>query len=171
MDFDSLAAGRSMAVPVGVIVLDDSRDMVWVLTTSTSFMRTIVRPVHALPGRSLWMKKITERMLNGGGVTEMIRAFEIRSAIISWADHLRVRRSVRLADPKFRRKIFRKNLRPMRANQSTAMPPEDTPRELVARETIPTVPRPRSRLGKKPRRRSDLVLTLSHAPALLYSGE
>ena len=71
MDFDSLAAAGSMAGSGGVIVLDDSRDMVWVLNNINEFY------AHESCGQctpcregSLWMKKITERMLNGGGVTE-----------------------------------------------------------------------------------------------------
>src|SRR5207244_6796205 len=37
MDFDSLAAAGSMAGSGGVIVLDDSRDMVWVLNKINEF--------------------------------------------------------------------------------------------------------------------------------------
>ena len=40
MDFDSLAAAGSMAGSGGVIVLDDSRDMVWVLNNINNFTRT-----------------------------------------------------------------------------------------------------------------------------------
>ncbi len=71
MDFDSLAAAGSMAGSGGVIVLDDSRDMVWVLNNINEFY------AHESCGQctpcregALWMKKITERMLDGGGVTE-----------------------------------------------------------------------------------------------------
>src|SRR5437764_12635609 len=69
MDFDSLAAAGSMAGSGGVIVLDDSRNMVWVLNNINEFY------AHESCGQctpcregSLWMKKLTERMLNGGGV-------------------------------------------------------------------------------------------------------
>src|SRR3989475_2111557 len=71
MDFDSLAACGSMAGAGGVIVLDDSRDMVWALNNINKFY------AHESCGQctpcregSLWMKKITDRMLLGGGVTE-----------------------------------------------------------------------------------------------------
>ncbi len=71
MDFDSLAAAGSMAGSGGVIVLDDSRDMVWTLNNINEFY------AHESCGQctpcregSLWMKKITDRMLLGGGVTE-----------------------------------------------------------------------------------------------------
>src|SRR5437762_4938623 len=71
MDFDSLAAAGSMAGSGGVIVLDDSRDMVWTLNNINEFY------AHESCGQctpcregSLWMQKITDRMLLGGGVTE-----------------------------------------------------------------------------------------------------
>ena len=54
-----------------VIVLDDSREMVWALNNINEFY------AHESCGQctpcregSLWMKKITERMLLGGGVIE-----------------------------------------------------------------------------------------------------
>ncbi len=69
MDFDSLAACGSMAGSGGVIVMDDSRDMTWVLNNINTFY------AHESCGQctpcregSLWMKKITDRMLSGGGV-------------------------------------------------------------------------------------------------------
>ena len=71
MDFDSLAAAGSMAGSGGVIVMDDSRDMVWALNNINEFY------AHESCGQctpcregSLWMKKITDRMLLGGGVTQ-----------------------------------------------------------------------------------------------------
>ena len=69
IDFDSLAAAGSMAGSGGVIVMDDSRDMVWALNNINEFY------AHESCGQctpcregSLWMKKMTERMLHGGGV-------------------------------------------------------------------------------------------------------
>jgi len=69
IDFDSLAAAGSMAGSGGVIVMDDSRDMVWALNNINEFY------AHESCGQctpcregSLWMKKMTERMLYGGGV-------------------------------------------------------------------------------------------------------
>jgi len=67
-DFDSLAAAGSMAGSGGVIVLDDFRDMVWTLNNLNEFY------AHESCGQctpcregSLWMKKITDRMILGGG--------------------------------------------------------------------------------------------------------
>ncbi len=61
MDFDSLAAAGSMAGSGGVIVMDDSRDMVWALNNINEFY------AHESCGQctpcregSLWMKKMTE---------------------------------------------------------------------------------------------------------------
>src|SRR5260370_41199142 len=68
MDFDSLAAAGSMAGSGGVIVLDDSSDMVWALNNINEFY------AHESCGQctpcregSLWMSKMTGRMLQGGG--------------------------------------------------------------------------------------------------------
>ncbi|MBV9490693.1 MAG: NADH-quinone oxidoreductase subunit NuoF [Verrucomicrobia bacterium] len=69
MDFDSLAAAGSMAGSGGVIVMDDTRDMVWALNNINEFY------AHESCGQctpcregSLWMKKLTARILSGGGV-------------------------------------------------------------------------------------------------------
>jgi NADH-quinone oxidoreductase subunit F len=71
IDFDTLAAVGSMAGSGGVIVMDDTRDMVWALNNINEFY------AHESCGQctpcregSLWMKKITERMLHGGGVQQ-----------------------------------------------------------------------------------------------------
>ena len=71
MDFDNLAAVGSMAGSGGVIVMDDSRDMVWALNNINEFY------AHESCGQctpcregSLWMNKITTRLLDGGGFTD-----------------------------------------------------------------------------------------------------
>jgi NADH-quinone oxidoreductase subunit F len=71
IDFDTLAAAGSMAGSGGIIVMDDSRDMVWTLNNINEFY------AHESCGQctpcregSLWMKKITERMLHGGGTRQ-----------------------------------------------------------------------------------------------------
>src|SRR5437763_10035248 len=71
MDFDSLAACGSMAGSGGVIVMDDSRDMVWALNNINAFY------AHESCGQCTpcrecapWMKKITDGMLLGGGVVQ-----------------------------------------------------------------------------------------------------
>jgi NADH-quinone oxidoreductase subunit F len=69
IDFDTLAAVGSMAGSGGVIVMDDSRDMVWALNNINEFY------AHESCGQctpcregSLWMQKITARLLDGGGM-------------------------------------------------------------------------------------------------------
>ena len=68
MDFDTLAAAGSMAGSGGIIVMDDSRDMVECLANINTFY------AHESCGQctpcregSLWMKKITDRLMDGGG--------------------------------------------------------------------------------------------------------
>jgi NADH-quinone oxidoreductase subunit F len=69
MDFDTMAACGSMAGSGGVIVMDDSRDMVSCLNNLNHFY------AHESCGQctpcregSPWMRRITDRMLAGGGV-------------------------------------------------------------------------------------------------------
>ena len=69
MDFDTMAQCGSMAGSGGVIVMDDSRDMAWILNNINTFY------AHESCGQctpcregSLWMKKITDRMVAGSGV-------------------------------------------------------------------------------------------------------
>ena len=69
MDFDTLMACGSMAGSGGVIIMDDSRSMSWVLNNINNFY------AHESCGQctpcregSLWMKKITDRIEAGGGM-------------------------------------------------------------------------------------------------------
>lgn len=71
LDFDTLAAAGSMAGSGGIIVMDDSTDMVWALANINEFY------AHESCGQctpcregSLWMKKITRRMVEHGGRKE-----------------------------------------------------------------------------------------------------
>ena len=71
MDFDTLAACGSMAGSGGVIVMDDSRDMVWALNNINEFY------AHESCGQctpcregAQWMRKITDRIVAGGGTAK-----------------------------------------------------------------------------------------------------
>jgi NADH-quinone oxidoreductase subunit F len=71
IDFDSLSAVGTMAGSGGVIVMDDTRDMVWALNNINAFY------AHESCGQctpcregSLWMQKITDRMVEGLGVEQ-----------------------------------------------------------------------------------------------------
>lgn len=66
MDFDTMAACGSMAGSGGVIIMDDSRNMAWVINNLNNFY------AHESCGQctpcregSLWMKKISDRIVAG----------------------------------------------------------------------------------------------------------
>jgi NADH-quinone oxidoreductase subunit F len=77
MDFDTLAACGSMAGSGGVIVIDDSRKISWVLNNLNSFY------AHESCGQctpcregSMWMKKITDRLVTGDASPKDIETLE-----------------------------------------------------------------------------------------------
>jgi NADH-quinone oxidoreductase subunit F len=77
MDFDSLAACGSMAGSGGVIVLDDTRRMSWVLNNINAFY------AHESCGQctpcregSTWMKKISDRLVEGKATPKDIETLE-----------------------------------------------------------------------------------------------
>ena len=139
MDFDSLTAAGSMAGSGGVIVLDDSRDMVWTLNNINEFY------AHESCGQctpcregALWMKKITERMLNGGGVVEDPRTLK------TIGDNIAGRTICAFGEAcawptqsfveKFRDEFASRAAKPV----PPPLPPEYISEELTGRETIPT---------------------------------
>ena len=71
MDAGSLAAVGTMIGSAGVMIMDDSREMVWALNNLNQFYAN-ESCGQCTPCRegSLWMSKITTRMLDGGGVTK-----------------------------------------------------------------------------------------------------
>jgi NADH-quinone oxidoreductase subunit F len=141
MDFDSLAAAGSMAGSGGVIVLDDSRDMIWTLNNINEFY------AHESCGQctpcregSLWMQKITDRMLLGGGVTEDPKTLK------SIGDNIAGRTICAFGEAcawptqsfveKFPEEFAERAVKPV----PPPLPPEYTPEELIREESIPTVP-------------------------------
>lgn len=77
LDFDTLAACGSMAGSGGVIVLDDSRKMSWVLNNINHFY------AHESCGQctpcregSTWMRKISDRIVDGKATPEDIKLLE-----------------------------------------------------------------------------------------------
>jgi len=77
MDFDSLAACGSMAGSGGVIVMDDTRKISWVLNNLNSFY------AHESCGQctpcregSMWMKKISDRLVAGEAAPKDIETLE-----------------------------------------------------------------------------------------------
>jgi NADH-quinone oxidoreductase subunit F len=145
MDFDSLAAAGSMAGSGGVIVLDDSRDMVWTLNNINEFY------AHESCGQctpcregSLWMKKITDRMLLGGGVVQD------PDTLKNVADNIAGRTICAFGEAcawptqsfveKFRDEFNQLSRKPT----PPAMPPEYTPGELIDHQKIERTPLPRN---------------------------
>ena len=141
MDFDSLAAAGSMAGSGGVIVLDDSRDMVWTLNNINEFY------AHESCGQctpcregSLWMQKITDRMLRGGGVVEDPHTLK------TVADNIAGRTICAFGEAcawptqsfvdKFPEEFATRATKPL----PPPLPPELTSDELIADDIIPTVP-------------------------------
>jgi NADH-quinone oxidoreductase subunit F len=139
MDFDSLTAAGSMAGSGGVIVLDDSRDMVWTLNNINEFY------AHESCGQctpcregSLWMQKITDRMLRGGGVTEDPKTLK------TIGDNIAGRTICAFGEAcawptqsfvqKFPEEFAARATKPM----PPPLPPEYTPEELIEEELIPT---------------------------------
>jgi NADH-quinone oxidoreductase subunit F len=77
MDFDTMAACGSMAGSGGIIIMDDSRSMSWVLNNLNNFY------AHESCGQctpcregSLWMKKITDRLVSGQGSPDDVDTLE-----------------------------------------------------------------------------------------------
>jgi NADH-quinone oxidoreductase subunit F len=141
MDFDALAAAGSMAGSGGVIVLDDSRDMVWVLNNINEFY------AHESCGQctpcregSLWMKKITDRMLNGGGVTEDPRTLKTIGDNIAGRTICAFGEACAWPTQSFVEKFPEEFANYARKSMPPPLPPEYTPKELVDRQQIPTAP-------------------------------
>src|SRR5256885_6887871 len=141
MDFDSLTAAGSMAGSGGVIVLDDSRDVVWGLNNINEFY------AHESCGQctpcregSLWMKKITDRMLRGGGVIEDPKTLK------SIGDNIAGRTICAFGEAcawptqsfveKFPEEFAARAQKPV----PPPLPPEYTPEALIEEQQIPTAP-------------------------------
>jgi NADH-quinone oxidoreductase subunit F len=140
LDFDTLAAAGSMAGSGGVIVLDDSRDMIWALNNINAFY------AHESCGQctpcregSLWMRKITDRMLAGGGTEADAKTLG------SVADNIAGRTVCAFGEAcswptqsflaKFPEEFDALAKKPV----PPPMPPEYTPEELVSGQPIETV--------------------------------
>src|SRR5262249_15948783 len=141
VDFDSLAAAGSMSGSGGVIVVGDSRDMVWVLNNINAFY------AHESCGQctpcregSRWVKRITERTLRGG------RVIEDRHTVKSIGDKIAGRTICAFGEAcawptqsfveKFPEEFATRARKPL----PPPLPPEYTPEELIEEEQIPVVP-------------------------------
>jgi NADH-quinone oxidoreductase subunit F len=140
MDFDSLTAAGSMSGSGGVIVLDDSRDMVWVLNNINEFY------AHESCGQctpcregSLWMKKITDRMLLGGGVVEDPKTLKTIGDNIAGRTICAFGEACAWPTQSFVEKFPEEFAERARKPVPPPLPPEYTPEELIEEEQIPTV--------------------------------
>jgi NADH-quinone oxidoreductase subunit F len=141
MDFDSLAAAGSMAGSGGVIVLDDSRDMVWALNNINKFY------AHESCGQctpcregSLWMQKITDRMLRGGGVVEDPRTLKTIGDNIAGRTICAFGEACAWPTQSFVEKFPEEFATRAQKPTPPPLPPEYTSEELIEEESIPTVP-------------------------------
>jgi NADH-quinone oxidoreductase subunit F len=141
MDFDSLAAAGSMAGSGGVIVLDDSRDMVWVLNNINEFY------AHESCGQctpcregSLWMQKITDRMLRGGGVVEDPKTLKTIGDNIAGRTICAFGEACAWPTQSFVQKFPEEFASRAQKPAPPPLPPEYTPEELIEEEEIPTLP-------------------------------
>jgi NADH-quinone oxidoreductase subunit F len=141
LDFDSLAAAGSMAGSGGVIVLDDSRDMVWTLNNINEFY------AHESCGQctpcregSLWMKKITDRMMLGGGVTEDPRTLKTVADNIAGRTICAFGEACAWPTQSFVEKFPEEFQQRATKQVPPPLPPELTPKELIEDQTIPTTP-------------------------------
>jgi NADH-quinone oxidoreductase subunit F len=141
IDFDSLAAAGSMAGSGGVIVLDDSRDMVWALNNINEFY------AHESCGQctpcregSLWMKKITDRMLRGGGVTEDPHTLKTIGDNIAGRTICAFGEACAWPTQSFVQKFAQEFAACAQKPMPPPLPPEYTAEELIEGETIATVP-------------------------------
>ena len=141
MDFDSLAAAGSMAGSGGVIVMDDSRDMLWALNNINEFY------AHESCGQctpcregSLWMKKITQRMLEGGGVTQDPATLKNVADNIAGKTICAFGEACAWPTQSFLEKFPNEFAARASKPSPPPLPPEYTPNELIAAEKIPTIP-------------------------------
>jgi NADH-quinone oxidoreductase subunit F len=140
MDFDTLAAAGSMAGSGGVIVMDDSRDMVKTLNNINEFY------AHESCGQctpcregALWMKKITDRVLAGGGTEKD------PDTLKTVADNIAGKTICAFGEAcawptqsfvlKFREEFTARSQKPA----PPPMPPEYTSEELIEHEKIETL--------------------------------
>jgi len=141
MDFDTLAAAGSMAGSGGVIVMDDSRDMVWAPNNINKFY------AHESCGQctpcregSLWMEKITDRMLRGGGVVEDPKTLKTIGDNIAGRTICAFGEACAWPTQSFVEKFPEEFAKRAQKPVPPPLPPEYTSEELIEEQSIPTVP-------------------------------
>jgi NADH-quinone oxidoreductase subunit F len=141
LDFESLAAKKTMLGSGAVVVMDDTACMVRSAVTLNRFYE------HESCGQctpcregSLWMKKITDRMLLGGGVTEDPRTLKRIGDNIAGRTICAFGEACAWPTQSFVEKFSEEFAARSAKPAPPPLPPEFTPEELIAEQTIPTVP-------------------------------
>ena len=144
MDFDSLAAAGSMAGSGGVIVMDDSRNMVEILNNINEFY------AHESCGQctpcregAQWMKKITDRIVAGGGVAEDPATLKNVADNIAGKTICAFGEACSWPTQSFLAKFKEEFAAKSTKSVPPPMPPEYTRDELIAHDVIPAVAAPR----------------------------
>jgi NADH-quinone oxidoreductase subunit F len=144
MDFDTLAAVGSMAGSGGVIVMDDTRDMVETLNNINEFY------AHESCGQctpcregALWMKKITSRVLAGGGTEKDPDVLKNVADNIAGKTICAFGEACAWPTQSFVAKFRDEFTAKAQKQQPPPMPPEYISEELVANDTIPAIHAPR----------------------------
>jgi NADH-quinone oxidoreductase subunit F len=144
LDFDTLAACGSMAGSGGVMVMDDSRNMVESLNNLNEFY------AHESCGQctpcregAQWMRKITDRIVAGGGTDKD------PATLKNVADNIAGKTICAFGEAcswpvqsflaKFPEEFAAKSVKPL----PPPMPPEYNTTELVEKEKVESVPAPR----------------------------
>ena len=144
MDFDTIATCGSMAGSGGVIVMDDSRDMVWALNNINEFY------AHESCGQctpcregAQWMRKITDRMLAGGGTDKDPGTLKTVADNIAGKTICAFGEACSWPTQSFLAKFPEEFAGKAQKPVPPPMPPEYNPRELVENPAVPAVPAPR----------------------------
>ncbi len=156
MDASSLAAVGTMVGSAGVMIMDDSADMVWALNNLNQFYAN-ESCGQCTPCRegSLWMSKITTRMLDGAGRGTMPRSSRT-SLIISRGVRFAPLAKLARGQRKVSLQNFRRNSR--RRRQETAVP--------LRSEGIPGTRSSSSSLGRRTRLLVKRLAQSGHAVAV-----
>ena len=144
MDFDTIAACGSMAGSGGIIVMDDSRDMVECLNNINEFY------AHESCGQctpcregALWMMKITERMLAGGGTERDPDQLKTIGDNIAGKTICAFGEACAWPTQSFVQKFRDEFLAKAQKHTPPPMPPEYNPAELIRNPEIIPIPAPR----------------------------
>jgi NADH-quinone oxidoreductase subunit F len=144
MDFDTIAACGSMAGSGGVIVMDDTRDMVWALNNINEFY------AHESCGQctpcregAQWMRKITDRIMAGGGTEKDPAVLKNVADNIAGKTICAFGEACSWPTQSFLAKFPEEFAGKAKKELPPPMPPEYNPVELTENAKIEPVPAPR----------------------------